>query len=139
MFLETEAAEKFEVKRMSERKSNNKKNQGDLASQIKYRKDQRVAEKEADVLEGETLAHLAAIEKAEKERKKEFELERKKEMKFLLDKQLEMNKGFEEEVCKTDQIEENKRKIYTSAKDKMTAMRQVMRNELKNQDFGSFF
>ena len=44
MFLETEAAEKFEVKRMSERKSNNKKNQGDLASQIKYRKDQRLYE-----------------------------------------------------------------------------------------------
>ena len=125
MRAEIDAATKFEAERVLQRKSNNKKNQKDLESQIRYRKDQKLAEKEADVIEGETLAQLASVEKAEKNRKKEIEIEQRKEMKFFLDKQLEMNREFEQEVTKTDKIEEDKRKIYTNAKDKMSSMRQV--------------
>ena len=125
MRAEIDAATKFEAERVLQRKSNNKKNQKDLESQIRYRKDQKLAEKEADVIEGETLAQLASVEKAEKNRKKEIEIEQRKEMKFLLDKQLEMNREFQQEVTKTDKIEEDKRKIYTNAKDKMSSMRQV--------------
>jgi len=125
MRAEIDAATKFEAERVLQRKSNNKNNQKDLESQIRYRKDQKLAEKEADVIEGETLAQLASVEKSEKDRKKEIEIEQRKEMKFLLDKQLEMNREFQQEVTKTDKIEEDKRKIYTKAKDEMSSMRQA--------------
>ena len=53
------------------------------------------------------------------------ESEKKKETKFFLDSQLEVNKQIETEEAKMNQIEENKRQIYSKAKQKMMQMRQA--------------
>ena len=122
---ENSAAKALEEARSQKRREECVTNQEEVLQQIATKREvSREAQREWET-EGHRLAQLAEVEKEEKARQAALESEKKKETKFFLDNQLAVSKQIQAQEVQMNQIEENKRQIYSKAKQKMMQMRQA--------------